>query len=145
MKKALNNKKNILMALQKLDQLAPCSFEMIVGGGAAMMCAYGSPLSTADVDAVLKPIGISEIKKAVQKIAKELNLPVDWLNTWYSSFTHNLPLDFRDRLKELFKGKKMTAYALGAEDLLILKCCAHRAKDIGHARILIRKKADPVL
>ncbi|MCZ0931814.1 MAG: DUF6036 family nucleotidyltransferase [Oligoflexia bacterium] len=140
----LNSKRSILTALKKLDQLAPRPFEMIVGGGAAMICAYESPLSTVDIDAVLKPVSINEIKPAVQKIAKDLNLPVDWLNTWYSSFTHNLPQDFRDRLHFIFKGKKIKAYALGAEDLLILKCCAHRTKDIGHARILIRKKANPV-
>ena len=143
MKKMLNNKKSILTALKKLNQLAPRPFEMIIGGGSAMICSYGSPLSTVDIDAVLNPISISDIKPAVQKIAKDLNLPADWLNTWYSSFTHNLPQNFKTRLNLIFKDKKITAYTLGAEDLLILKCCAHRTKDIGHARILIRKKANP--
>ena len=139
----LKNKSSILTALKKLDQLAPRPFEMIIGGGAAMICSYESPLSTADIDTVLKPVSINEIKPAVEKIATALNLPVDWLNTWYSSFTHNLPQDFKNRLHLIFKGKKIKAYTLGAEDLLILKCCAHRTKDIGHARILIRKKANP--
>ncbi len=136
------SKNRVFKALKRLDELAPHSFEMIIGGGVAMLCAYDSPLHTWDVDAILKHITLDKIKKSVLQVAKELNLPADWLNSWFSSFTHNLPSDFSKRLQLLFKGKKITAYALGKEDLLILKCCAHRPKDKGHARILIRKKAN---
>ena len=128
--------------MKRLGELAPTPFEMIIGGGTAMLCAYDSPLQTFDVDAVLKNINIKELEKAVWQVSKEMNLPRDWVNSWYKSFTHILPLDFSKRLKLIVKSPKITAYALGSEDLLIMKCFAHRAKDIGHARILIRKKAD---
>ena len=136
------SKNRVFKALKRLDELVPHAFDMIIGGGVAMLCAYDSPLHTWDVDAILKHITLDQIKKPVEQVSKELNLPIDWLNSWFSSFTHNLPPDFQNRLKLIFHGKKITAYALGKEDILILKCCAHRTKDIGHARILIRKKAN---
>lgn len=135
-------KKSLIKALKRLDELAPSSFEMIIGGGAAMVYSYGSPLHTGDVDAVLKHITMDQVKKSVHQVAREQDLPADWLNSWFSSFTHNLPQDFSKRLKLILKGKKIKAYVLGPEDLLIMKCCAHRAKDIGHARLLLRAGAD---
>ena len=36
----------------------------------------------------------------------------------------------------------MDVQALGKEEMLIMKCFAHRAKDIPHARALIRRKAN---
>ena len=136
------NKKVVFKIFKKLDKLAPKPFKMIIGGGTAMLYAYGSPLQTFDIDAVLQNITLKEIEKIIHQISEDMNLPKDWLNSWYSSFTYTLPKDFFKRLKLIFKGSKMKAYALGAEDLLIMKCAAHRAKDTGHARILIRKKAD---
>ena len=136
------NKKSVFRVFRKLDILAPKPFEMIIGGGTAMLCAYGSPLQTFDVDVILKNITMKEIEKPVRRISEDMELPSDWLNSWYAGFTYTLPPDFSKRLKLIFKGQKITAYVLGSEDLLIMKCCAHRAKDIGHARILIRKKTD---
>ena len=100
------SKNRVFKALKRLDELAPHSFEMIIGGGVAMLCAYDSPLHTWDVDAILKHITLDKIKKSVLQVAKELNLPADWLNSWFSSFTHNLPSDFSKRLQLLFKGKE---------------------------------------
>ena len=138
------NKKTVLKAMKRLDELAPHSFEMIVGGGAAMMCAYDCPLTTVDMDVVFKYISGERLEKPVRQIAREMNLPGNWLNSWYAGFTHYLPSDFNRRLKLIFQGQKITARALGAEDMLILKCCAHRTKDTGHARVLIRRKADHI-
>jgi hypothetical protein len=36
----------------------------------------------------------------------------------------------------------MKVQALGADDILLMKCFAHRKKDIPHARALVRKGAD---
>ena len=55
------------------------------------------------------------------------------------SFSYVLPKDYDERLIPIFKGKNMNAFALGVEDLLILKCFAGRERDIGHARFLIKK------
>ena len=135
-------KQKVLKALKSLDHLAPKPFEMIIGGGTAMLCAYNSPLQTFDVDVILKNATMKEIEKAVWKVSEDMGLPKDWLNSWYASFIHTLPEDFSKRLKLIFKGKNIKAYVLGMEDLLIMKCCAHRVQDITYARILIRKKVD---
>jgi len=137
------NKSNILKALKRMDESAPFSFEMIIGGGVAMLI-YGSSLHTWDIDVILKKASLDQIKKHTTQVAKEFNLPDDWINSWFSSFTYTLPRDFTNRLKTFFKGKNITAQVLGKEDLLILKCCAHRSKDKGHARILIRSGVDHV-
>lgn len=134
--------KHMLAGLAELDVLLPKKAELIVGGGGAMLLAYDFPLSTTDIDAIPRGLSIEELKPHVEKVAKKLNYPVDWLNPWFSTFTHVLPPDYSSRLKTVFSGSKITALALGREDLLLMKCFAHRKKDIAHARVLIRQKAD---
>ena len=136
------NKKNILKALQTLDSIADKSFELIIAGGSAMICSYKFPLGTADVDAIVRKAELIEVDTYIKKTAKKLGLVPDWLNMWVSSFTHYLPDDYEDRLNVIFKGKKITAKTLGKEDILILKCFAHRGKDISHVKALIKQKAD---
>ena len=136
------NKKDILKALQTLDLLSDKPFELIIAGGSAMICSYKFPLGTIDVDVIIKKAELNEVDIYIKKTAKKLSLPPDWMNMWVSSFTHYLPEDYESRLNTLFKGKKITAKTFGKEDMLILKCFAHRGKDISHARALIKQKAD---
>lgn len=130
------NKKKTLEALKELDKISPKNFELIIGGGSAVICSYGFLLGTADVDAIIKKAELSEVDKSIK------SLPQKWLNTWFSSFTHYLPADYEKRLNILFKGEKILAKTFGKEDLLILKCFSHRAKDVSHVKILIKKQAD---
>ena len=136
------NKKRILSAFKLLDKITPMSFELIVGGGSAMICSYGFPLGTVDVDVIIKKTSLMELDKYIKMTALKLSLPPNWLNTWFSSFTHLLPVDYEKRLNTLFKGKKVLARSFGKEDLLVLKCFAHRAKDVSHSKTLIQKGAD---
>ena len=136
------NKKTALKALQTLDSCSDKTFELIIAGGSAMMCSYGYPLGTVDIDAIVKKADLSEVDIYVKKTAKKLSLAPDWLNMWVSSFTHYLPDDYEDRLNILLKGKKITMKVFGKEDILILKCFAHRGKDVGHAKALIKQKVD---
>ncbi|NUM88783.1 MAG: hypothetical protein HUU37_06245, partial [Bdellovibrionales bacterium] len=75
-------------------------------------------------------------------VADREGLPGDWLNPYFSTFSYVLPADYEKRLIGVFSGRNLTALALGKEDLLIMKCFAHRQKDVGHARKLIRAGAD---
>ena len=136
------NKKTVLRALQTLDSVSHTTFELIIAGGSAMMCSYGYPLGTVDVDAIVKKADLSEVDDYIKKTAKKLSLAPDWLNMWVSSFTHYLPDDYEDRLNIFFKGQKITAKTFGREDILILKCFAHRGKDVGHVKTLIKQKTD---
>ena len=125
------------LALTLLDALLPRSLTLIVGGGGAMLLAYGFPLATSDIDAVPKGLSEDELKPLIEKVADELNLSKDWLNSWFQTFTHVLPADYATRTVEVYSGTNLTARALGRDDLLLMKCFAHRTKDIPHARALV--------
>src|ERR1039457_1220490 len=89
---------SIKKAFERLSQLVPLPFSLIMGGGGAMIMAHGFPLATADVDAVPKGIDISALDKYIKQIAQEQGLPSDWLNPYFSTFMHTLPNDYGDRL-----------------------------------------------
>lgn len=80
----------------------------------------------------------------MQKLAasRDLNLPGDWLNPYFSTFSHVLPLDYKTRLIRVFNSPTLVMDALGQTDLLVMKCFAHRSKDISHAKALIQGGAD---
>lgn len=135
-------KKIMQDALKLLDKKLGTPITLILGGGGAMVLAHQFPLATMDLDAA--PVGedFSILDPLVKEIAKELNLPGDWLNPYFSTFSHTLPEDFKTRLIKVFSGKSLTAQALGKEDMLILKCFAHRQKDIPHAKALTKLGVD---
>lgn len=135
-------KKTMLQALDCLDKKLKFDVLLIVGGGGAMVLAHGFPLGTYDIDAVPKDMNLQKIDSLVKEVAKELSIPTDWLNPWFSTFAHTLPADYGSRLIEVFSGKKLRAEALSLDDMLIMKCFAHRQKDIGHAKALIKKGAN---
>ena len=132
----------MLQALKALDALLTVNTGLIIGGGGAMLLAHQFPLATADIDAVPRGLSSDELAPFIEQVAKELELPLDWLNPWYSNFTYVLPPDFADRLVDVFSGRHLVAQALGKEDLLVMKCFAHRPKDVAHARALVRAGAD---
>lgn len=107
-----------------------------------MILAHGYPLATTDVDAVPHGWEIHELDHFIKTIAKELHLPGDWLNPHFSTFLHVLPKDFSSRVKAVYQGQHLRVDALGVEEMLLLKCFAHRPKDIPHARALLRLEPD---
>jgi hypothetical protein len=141
----------LIKALQRLDDYLNASddrgsqksVELIVGGGSAMILAHHFPLATSDLDAIPRGgIEFQSLEKYIHLIAEELQLPKDWLNPYFSTFSHTLPSDYQTRLVNVFEGKVLTALALGKEEMLIMKCFAHRPKDVGHARALVRQKVN---
>lgn len=131
-------------ALAKLDGHLAERAHLIVGGGAAMLLAYGHSLATQDVDAFAARGGlrIADLDSLARKVAAELDIEPDWLNAHFESFAHVLPGDYAKRLQNVFDGKWLRVDVLGAEDLLVMKCFAGRDKDLGHARKLIRLAKD---
>jgi hypothetical protein len=125
------------------DRLARPLF-IIVGGGGGMALAHKVPLKTSDVDAIAVPAGSAgkDVEEAARKVGAELGIARDWLNRYFEQFTYVLPPDYRERLVPVFKGRSLEVQALGAEDLLVMKCFAGREKDIPHARALMRKVKD---
>ena len=133
--------KKMKEAFRQLDGLIPKRVSLLVGGGGAMLLAYDYPLSTTDVDAIPKGMSMEELKPLIEKIAADLSLAPDWLNPWFGSFTHVLRPDYDGYVVEVFQGRRLRVVALGKEDLLLMKCFAHREKDIRHARALVRAGA----
>lgn len=130
-------------ALKALDQLLNEPLHLIIGGGSAMVLAYKHPLATQDVDAfAAKGSTIANLDGLLKKVAKQLNIEPDWLNTHFVTFTHVLPQDYALRLRTVFHGKQLKADVLGPEDLLVMKCFAGRDKDRPHARRLIHEADD---
>ena len=129
-------------ALARLDELLSSPVTLIMGGGGAMILAHGFPLATTDIDAVPKGIELASLDLLVKKIAAEQGLAADWLNPYFATFSHTLPPDYGDRLIEVFGGKQLRVQALGRDEMLIMKCFAHRQKDVGHAKALIKKGAN---
>ena len=129
-------------ALSKLEAELKTPIQLIIGGGGAMVLAYEFPLATSDIDGIPKGFDLSDIEKQIKIVARELDITPDWLNPYYSAYTHVLPSDYNKRLRTVFSKKNLTALALGPEDLLIMKCFARRAKDMGHIHVLLKQKPD---
>lgn len=129
-------------SLTRLSELVDRPVTLILGGGGAMILAHQFPLSTSDLDAVPKGIEMHELAPWIKQVASELGLASDWLNPYYGTFAHTLPSDYDSRLIQVFQQNRLTVLALSKEDMLIMKCFAHRQKDVGHARALIRKGGD---
>jgi hypothetical protein len=136
------NAEKMRQALAALDGLLSRPVELIMGGGGAMLLAYHFPLATSDIDAIPKGLSVDELTPFVEEVARQLGLPLDWLNPWYSSFTYVLAADYETRLQDVFQGRQLLVRALGKEDLLLMKCFAHRPKDRAHARALVRAGAN---
>ncbi|MGK5084515.1 DUF6036 family nucleotidyltransferase [Bdellovibrionota bacterium FG-1] len=92
------NREMMLNSLERLDQLIPKDVTLIVGGGGAVILAHGLALATTDIDAVPRGMALSELDPFIKQVAHELSLAPDWLNPYYSTFTHTLPSDYGDRL-----------------------------------------------
>jgi len=129
-------------ALQRLDELSPVELQLIMGGGGAMILAHGFPRGTTDIDAIPRGMSLEVLDPLIKQIALEQQLPTDWLNPWFATFSHTLPPDYGSRLISVFKGRRIEVQALGREDMLIMKCFAHRQKDVGHAKALIQGGTD---
>jgi hypothetical protein len=124
---------------QKLEQSHPdLKISLVLGGGGAMILAHGFPRGTTDIDAIPRGVDPEILAPLVRAMSVEFNLPADWLNPHFSTFSHVLPSDYGDRLVEVFNASHLRVEALGKEDMLIMKCFAGRPKDIPHARALLR-------
>ena len=74
------DREELLKALQALDQELDGTYDVVIVGGAAMILHFGSDRATRDVDAFILSGHVSEIRHAVERVAREQDLPADWLN-----------------------------------------------------------------
>jgi hypothetical protein len=137
-------KTQIIEALRRLGELAQAEgiiLEVSLYGGAVFSLVYGSRDSTLDVDALVRPTEIAR-RLAVQ-VAKELELPEDWLNDQVRFFLSEK--EAKRRLKGDEFGPGLQVSVPTAAYLLALKLRACRPPLPGYAgdyediRFLLRK------
>ena len=133
---------SVEQAFEALDGMLDAPVSLILGGGTAMMLAYQLPVRTTDADAYPEKGSPEALEPLIKRVARKLGLKGDWLNFHFATFAHVLPADYGTRLKDVFVGRRLRVRALGLEDLLIMKAFAGRAKDVGHARALLKRGAD---
>jgi hypothetical protein len=140
----LLDRPTLLESFRLLDTEIPSAARLILGGGAAMVAAYGHTLATRDVDATTTKgsLSMADLDAAAKRVARRLDLEPDWLNPYFDVYTPVLPPDYATRLRRVYDGKNLRVDALGPEDLLVMKCFAGRDKDRPHARRLLRLAKD---
>jgi hypothetical protein len=140
---ALAMKKALARLDELIDEQLSRKVTLIMGGGGAMILAHSFPLSTTDIDAIpAAGTDFKDLDPLVKQIAREQDLSSDWINPYFVTYSYTLPSDYSERLIEVFAGRSLSVKALGLDDMLLMKCFAHRQKDVGHAKALIKAGAN---
>ena len=92
--------------------------EVSLYGGAVMVLAFKSRISTKDVDAIFQPS--SEIRLAASRIAGRHGLPADWLNDGVKGYV------VKHTPKILFHMPNLTVFIPEPDYLLAMKALAAR-------------------
>ncbi|MFT5837507.1 MAG: hypothetical protein ACI9ZV_001012 [Candidatus Azotimanducaceae bacterium] len=119
-------KATILEALRHLGGLAQAEgirLEVSIYGGAAFLLAYNSREATKDIDALLKPKEAGE--RLVAQVAREMDLPDDWLNSDVTQFISPMT-ESKRRLSEIEEATGLIVQVPSAEYLLAMKALACR-------------------
>lgn len=137
-------RKRLVAALRRLGELAverKVTLEISLYGGAVFTLVYGSRDSTKDVDALVRPSAVAAELAAI--VAKEQELPTDWLNDQVKQFL--APKEEKRRLPAEQFGAGLRISVPTAAYLLALKLRACRPPLPGYAgdeediRFLLKK------
>ncbi len=126
------NKADILRALNRLGALAQAkglTLEVALYGGAVFTVVYGSRDSTKDVDAIVRPS--EPARRIVLQVAREQDLPEDWLNDNVRQFL--AASEEKRRLPSEEFGPGLAVSVPTAAYLLAMKVNACRAPLPGYA------------
>ncbi|OQW94021.1 MAG: hypothetical protein BWK79_08035 [Beggiatoa sp. IS2] len=130
------NQEDILRALIRLGELASNahhSVELLITGGALMVLAYQSRLATKDVDALILSPQAVLVRKWIQQVAREQELPEDWLNDAVKPFLVTISPG-----PVVFQATGLTVKSPLPEQMLAMKLAAWRDEGdiLDAARIL---------
>lgn len=124
--------------------------DAVVVGGAALNLLGVVSRPTKDCD-ILYPALTAEIVEAAKAFAAARRqvgdaIAEDWLNNGPASLVRQLPADWRDHLRTVFKGRAIRLESLGRDDLLRSKLFAlcDRALDLGDCIALAPTKEELV-
>lgn len=140
-KKDMLNHDKMMESFKMLDGFLAEDLNLLIGGGAALILDGTTNFTTYDIDAMpfKSSIGPHELRVYRDKVSQKLDIPKDWLNEYFYQFAHSLPLDYGDRIKEIYKGQRLKCYILSPTDMVIMKCFAMREKDELHIRYLLKR------
>jgi len=128
---------DILSNLRRLGELLRTRGlhgEIMLTGGAAMCLVHSARDMTKDIDALYEPK--SEINRLAAQIAREQDLPEDWLNDGVKGFvTSNAQID--DFM--VFDGLKVTTVSPGYLLAMKLMSARYGEKDYEDIRFLLKK------
>ena len=116
------SKEKIIDLLEKLsNELGTKGEKGEIGlvGGAVMCLVYDARASTKDVDAIFKPAKI--IRELARQIAKDENIPADWLNDGAKGF-----LEPGFSKNEVLNLPNLIVWAPNAKYMLAMKCISAR-------------------
>jgi len=135
----------ILNALRLLGDFASAEgiqLEISIYGGSAFLLAYNSREATKDIDALLRPREAGE--RLAIKVARELDLPEDWINSDVARFV-SPKVELKRRLSEIEEETGLIVHVPSADYLLAMKALACRRPiggyrgDLDDLAFLIRK------
>ena len=107
--------------------------ELCIVGGAVMCLVFKARVSTNDIDGIFSPT--SEIREAIKEIAKENQLPENWLNDGVKGFIQGDPP--REIIRDY---SNLKVWAPTAEYMLAMKCVSARADTNDSADIIFLLK-----
>jgi hypothetical protein len=134
-------KPEITDALKELGELAKSQgeiIELMIVGGALMVLAYETRLTTKDVDAlIIAPPKVALVRQLAEQIAFEKGWPTDWLNDAAKGFISGVSFG-----QILLKSPGIIVHAPSVEQALAMKLSAWRGDvDIDDALTLLKQLA----
>ena len=120
------NREILLSALRALGQKANAEgikLEVSIYGGAAFLLAFNSREATRDIDAILKPK--EEGERLVIEVARQLDIPDDWLNSNVEQFI-SPKLETKRRLTDIEDETGLIIHVPTAKYLIAMKALACR-------------------
>ena len=107
--------------------------ELCIVGGAVMCLVFKARVSTNDIDGIFSPT--RQIREAIREIAKENQLPENWLNDGVKGFIQEAPP--REIIRDY---SNLKVWAPTAEYMLAMKCVSARADTNDSADIVFLLK-----
>jgi len=111
-----------------------CDVEILIVGGAAGMLTglLGPGRTTSDCDVIdYNPAASwTDVEMLAERLGKELGLPDRWFNSNVQMRMDCLPDGWKSRRQHVFRGNRLSVYAISRPDLIAMKFMAHRQNDM---------------
>ena len=126
--------RELLHALDLALERRQTTADVYLVGGAAIALSFDSARTTRDLDAVFAPI--TEVRSAAAEVAKQFDLPEDWLNDAVKGF---VPPTTDTQQVVAYESAHLRVCTASLEHLLAMKIAAARVEqDRGDLELLVK-------